>query len=198
MAARPEVDPYAPPRAAGGTGAGGAGDEPISTALGIALGRVWRAGPLVVAERGAHLPGRCVRCNAPARTWLTMGIYWHSPWFYLLLVSIPVYLVVALLVRQRAEIAVPLCALHLRRRRRRILAAWAILLSSPVAWALAAQADDAAVLVAPVLLLLLAGITAIVFAYRVLAPKRISPERIWLKHASPAYLDSLPSGPSLL
>ncbi|GAB2518299.1 hypothetical protein [Lysobacter humi (ex Lee et al. 2017)] len=74
----------------------------------------------VYVPRGADLPARCVRCNAPvAGARKRRTLYWHSPWLYLLIaIGLLVYAVVALIVRRRAEASPGLCALHAAQVRR--------------------------------------------------------------------------------
>ncbi len=70
---------------------------------------LWRDGnEILVCRRDAIFPGRCIKCNEaadppPVRYKLT----WHHPgWYVLVFVYLLIYLVVALLVRKRAQIYV--------------------------------------------------------------------------------------------
>jgi len=103
------ANPFAPPKAAL--------VEPAS-------GRCSRDGKWVVVDAGSDLPPRCIVCNAPAAEPIkSKKLYWHSPWFYLLiLVNILVYVIVGLAVRKTVRVSPGLCEFHGARRRRRMLA----------------------------------------------------------------------------
>jgi hypothetical protein len=185
-----EIDPYAAPRSVG---------TPAPVNLGLPPDPswgIWHAGDLIVMSRQATLPNRCVRCGAPAESRLRTKLAWHTPWLYLLLVAPLFYLVVAFLVRQTANVEIPLCGRHRRSRRRGLWIAWGILFASiPVGYA--AGVLDQPWLGWMVPLVILIGLIAVVVASRLLVPTRIDRERLWLKSAAPEYLDFLPAGPLL-
>jgi hypothetical protein len=186
-------DPYAAPRSSRIVGG------PAFPGFGEPQGGYWRAERLVVMERGAELPDRCIRCNALARERVTKTVYWHSPWLYLLLVAWLLYLVTALLVRRRARIAVPFCPEHLKRRRTTITGSWLVVLAGVVALVVpAAGGRDLEWLYLVGVLLLLCGLIAVAVAHRILVAKRIDERHLWLRGASLEFLNSLPAGPSLL
>lgn len=188
------VDPYAAPRSSRIVGG------PAFPGFGEPQGGCWRSERLLVMERDARLPDRCVRCNAPAGERITKTLYWHSPWLYVLLVAWLLYLIVALAARKRVRIAAPLCASHLQRRRRTIAASWLAVLAGIAALFTAAAAGrpDLEWLYPVGILAALGGVIAAVFAHRILVAKRIDDRHVWLRRAAPAFLDSLPAGPSLL
>jgi len=188
-----DVDPYAAPHSTRIVGG------PAFPGFGEPQGGYWRSERLLVMERGAELPERCVRCNSPARERITKTLYWHSPWLYLLLVAWLLYLVTALLVRKRARVAAPLCLEHLKRRRATILGSWLTVLAGVVAFGVAmSSGSEVAWLYVVGVFALLGGMIAAAFAHRILMPKRIDDRHLWLKGAAPVFLNSIPSGPSLL
>lgn len=79
---------------------------------------IHRSGPfLVIPARGARLPTRCVVCNEPGATRAFRKLHRHHPRYYFLLLFSPlVYLIVALMVRKQASFEMSLCASHARRR----------------------------------------------------------------------------------
>jgi hypothetical protein len=79
-----------------------------------------RDGTEFEATRGAVPPPACVKCGAPAdQPKKPTDFYWHHPALYLLIFAgVVVYAIVAIAVRKRFVLAVPLCAEHLARRRR--------------------------------------------------------------------------------
>jgi hypothetical protein len=187
------VDPYAAPRSTRIVGG------PAFPGFGEPRGGYWRSERLLVMERGAELPARCVRCNAPANERIGKTLYWHSPWLYLLLVAWLLYLLMALATRKRARIAAPLCLRHLKRRRATITGSWTAVAAGIAALAAAGMGGPGFEWLYPAgVLALLGGLVTAVFAHRILVPKRIDDQHVWLLRAAPEFLNSLPSGPSLL
>ena len=153
---------------------------------------VYRDGQfLVIPAHGAALPARCVVCNAPAQARLTRKLYWHPPAYYLLiLISALVYVVVAVIVRNRAHFEIGLCDQHARRRRNGILLGW---LGSVVCFgalfATAASNTDSPI---PYLLLVfgfVGSLVAGILLARVVSAPRIDKRQAWLRVGRP-YLES--------
>jgi hypothetical protein len=80
----------------------------------------WQDAGVLVVQKGATLPDRCVRCNGRANGSGYRGsFYWHPPALYLLILcGLLVYLIVALIVRKGAVVFVGLCPDHFAQRRR--------------------------------------------------------------------------------
>lgn len=99
-------DPYAPPESA------------VSTTK---TDGCRREGKFVIVPIGEDLPPRCILCNAPAQTPVkSKKVSWHSVWWVLLiLVNILLYIIVALIVRKRAEVSPGFCAEHIAQRKKR-------------------------------------------------------------------------------
>ena len=158
-----------------------------------AAGRVWRRGKVLCMDTAAQLPPRCVRCNAPAERRIARKLYWHSPWWFLTLFTgagILLYVIVALIVRKRADVELALCESHARARRRTLAAAWLLGLGS-VAAPIVASAELRPALSA---LAFFAVIAAILIGTRqasVLRPVRIDEDEVRLAGAGRPYLDSL-------
>ena len=86
---------------------------------------VWRLGKKLVFRSGAPLPSKCIKCGQPSTMRLQRTVYWHAPWIYLLiLASLPIYVVLALVLRKKAEVAIPLCEEHRKARSMGLLMAW--------------------------------------------------------------------------
>jgi hypothetical protein len=107
-------NPYAPPKAA------------VSARAYGPTGQLWRSGKLLKMEVNATLPGRCVKCNAPAVEPIKRRTYsWHSPgWYALIVLGLLAYVIVALVVRKKAQVSPGLCPAHHGARNRNILIAW--------------------------------------------------------------------------
>jgi uncharacterized membrane protein len=106
-------NPYAPPQS--GT---------YDPAQGTSELRV--EGDIIVSPKDCVWPDRCVVCNAPANGYrLKRSLFWHPPALYFLLaLSWLIYLIVALIVRERGTIHIGLCEQHRQRRRNGILIGW--------------------------------------------------------------------------
>jgi hypothetical protein len=74
--------------------------------------------PAPLMGQPATLPPLCVKCGNPADGKpVEKTFYWHNPAIYLtILLGALVYVVVAMVVRKRIRVRVPLCAQHAQRR----------------------------------------------------------------------------------
>lgn len=152
----------------------------------------WRDGPDLVALRDTHLPGRCVKCNAPGHARLKKTYYWHSAWWLLLvLFNLLIYAIVAMIVRKNCRLEASLCEHHARRRSRLIGAAFACLGAFVLALFFGIAHDSGP-------LLALAGAAALgaivvgMIASRTLYPKRIGERYARFGGAGNAFLGGLP------
>jgi hypothetical protein len=161
---------------------------------------IWRDGILLVMSKGAQLPYVCVKTNKPADRWLRRQLYWHSPWIYLLLlISIWVYLIVALIVREKADIQIGLCREQVARRRWAIASGW---LGSLVGVVLViagianSQLQNVAWLVGIAgLLVFIGAVIPSVIISRMVVATRITKRYVWLKGVNLSYLAALPAFP---
>lgn len=165
-----------------------------------AAGGVWRSGNLLVAWKTASLPHRCVACNGPASVRLRQKLYWHSPLLYLLvLLNLIIYAIVALVVRKKAEMEIPLCAVHASRRKWGIAGTVVMVVGGFFAFlagfALIASNETGGVVLILAFPVLLIGAVVVSALTRPFAPKKIDDQYVWLSKVSPAYLSSLPAVP---
>ena len=159
-----------------------------------ALAGLWQEpGGVLVIEKGASLPDRCVKCNAPANGYrLRRKLTWHHPALALLvLVSALIYVIVAMVVRKSAEVDIGLCATHVAKRKTAILIAWGLGLGGLLGLFAGVAADEGLVIAVGVLTSLVGIIWGIVGA-RVVFPKKIDDHYVWLKGVTPSYLGDLP------
>lgn len=174
----PPQNPFAPPRAQLGVGAG--------------EGSCWRDGQVLVTLRDAELPPACVKCGQPAAELKRRTFYWHHPALYLIAIcALLVYLVVAILVRRKATVTVGLCAEHRGRRLRGIGAGWGGALAG-IALMVAGGYLDSCGVMAGGGAVFLGGIIAGMFLSRVLYPERIDRDFARLKGCGGAFLAMLP------
>jgi hypothetical protein len=80
---------------------------------------------------GGRLPDRCARCNRPVTLpQVRRTVYWPNSWLYLLsLLSLLIYVIVALIVRKKAVVQVSLCEEHRKQRWPAILMSWLMVLA---------------------------------------------------------------------
>jgi hypothetical protein len=150
-------------------------------------------------HKQAELPDRCVRCNAPANgDRLRRNLSWHPPaWYLLVLVSLWIYIIVALCIRHKATIHVGICVDHRAKRRNGIIAAWVVFLAGVIAIVIGANNESLVGLIALGPLMILASlIMGLVFS-NIVTPKKIDPNYVWLKKVNPEYLAQFPSVPGI-
>ena len=159
----------------------------------------YRQGNRLVVPKGAALPSYCVKCGQSVRGEpFKKSFYWHSPWLYLLvLVNILVYAIVAMILRKRADLAVPICDLHRQHRRQLLIAAWILGLGfipgGILAGALVHDSDSAVGLGFLVAFLLLIGAFVAGGMSAVLRPREITDASATFSGACEPFLALLPS-----
>jgi type II secretory pathway pseudopilin PulG len=154
-------------------------------------GNCWRQGKVLGLRRDSELPHRCLKCNEPAQEPVAVrSMTWHHPgWLLLIPIGILVYVIVAMIVRTRAKVPVPLCAKHKRRR----LISLSIGLVGSIVGVIALFGGGA--VTAMGLLLLLTGIGFAVSGTRDIYPGRITSGEAYLRGCGPAFLNTIPEGP---
>lgn len=154
---------------------------------------IHRAGPflVVVPARGARLPKRCVVCNAPGATRTYRKLYRHHPRYYFLLLLSPVaYLIVALIVRERAGFEMSLCVAHARRRHYGLWIGWGGTLACLVGFLVLHGSNFHDSLLTMTLLLLLIACPFVGMAMaKVVTAHRIDKRSAWL-HVGRPFLES--------
>jgi len=158
---------------------------------------VWRDGKAVVMSKNGTLPDRCIKCNAPAQGQrLEKTLYWHSPVIYLcILLHVIVYIIVALIVRQKARVAVGLCDKHRARRLWNICIGWGIFVLGVVAIATVIHYEQYVLIWIGALTIFAAMIFGL--CNRLVYARRIDKERVWMRGFCKAYLDELPNWTSV-
>jgi len=162
---------------------------------------LFRKGNLLVMHKRAMLPDRCVKSNQPAEgRRLTRKLYWHHPAIYFaILVHVFIYVILAVVLRKKATIAIGLSEEWFRKRRRAILIGWTLVLggiAAAVAGCVTVEQHPVAGL--GILLGALVGLGGAIYglvAARMVAAKRISDEYVWLKGVHREFLASLPAWP---
>ena len=187
-----DSNPYAPP------------ESELNTA---AIGGVWRRQKLVVMQRGAEFPDRCIHCNEVAEPGKEVRIHYLNIWLRLALIVfflafnvfalIPI-LIISRIFRKTAKLKIPLCQKH-RRKRFWITVATVVLLIASIALSVISAKgygyDDATFQIS-VVIFIVAFILAVVRG-QLLRAKKIDQQLMIFRGAKPPFLDSLPeySGP---
>lgn len=187
----PDLDPFAPPRAARTARANA--EEP-SLPEGETLRRgPWRNGNDVVAQHRVVWPRRCLSCNAPVgpdESPVRMTLSWVPPGILITgLFGLWSYVLARASVRQRGTLGVFFCPRHRRQRQlRRILQPMLVVLLGLAGLGLDEAFDEP-----------LWGLAAAIVVFiglfaptEPLRPQRIRNPRIDLRGVGPAFLASLP------
>ena len=180
-------DPYFNPYAAPQTSA-----VPLKTDGSL----MWADGWKLVLLEGAVLPDNCVRCFAPAEGYrLKRNFSWHHPAIAIaILFSLPIYIILALVMRKRFRVDVPLCLRHRSRRVRGIAIGWVVALLGVAMLVLCATLSDPYSMICLFggIAMLLGGLIGGAIMAQTLTPTKIETGRAWFKGASPDLLAGLP------
>jgi len=156
---------------------------------------VWRQGKSLVAAAGVELPCRCARCNGPvSRPPIKRTLYWHQSWIYLLiLLSILIYIIVAIIVRKKAVAHIPLCDAHRRQRWVFIAVSWALALLGPILFVIAVGGpivSGGEMMLG--LVMVISGIFLGVWKGSLVSTRKIDGDKVWINGFCREYLDGLP------
>ena len=175
-------NPYAPPKA----------DVFIADPWLDYVEIAWRDGKFLVVRKGAELPDRCLKCNAPAEGYrFSRSLSWtKSAWMFLILVNVVVFLLVYFLVRKTARVTVGLCPRHRKARNRAIARGWLMALAGIVIVVAGAPLPEPGVIICAIggFCLVITGLIFGLFGSRVLIPIKIDKHAVWLARVSPQYL----------
>ena len=153
---------------------------------------VWQSKSLLVMTKQAQLPDRCIKCNAPTPHKLKRSLRWHHPALYILIFGgMLFYIILALCLSKNATINVGLCETHSATRKRDILITWLLILTSFASFYLAAVVEEPMLFLVGVGLFLGGVIYGIVKA-RVVAPRKIDHQLVWLTGVNGDYLKQFP------
>jgi hypothetical protein len=189
-----EPNPYAAPTL----------DPAIPLSQGNVSNAIFQKNGVLIVHKNAQLPDRCIKSNEPTQSRLKRKLYWHHPALYLLiLLHILVYIVVALIVRKSAVLWIPLEDRFKQARIRNIFIAWLLFflgMGSLITGIIVSSSQNPMsgifFLLCPVLIL--AGALVGIFGCRVVYPKKIEGDYVWLKGVSPDFLSELPEWPEVV
>ena len=188
-----EPNPYAAPQYAS--------EMPMPQLQPQLVGGLWRHGKLLVMHKMAPLPDRCVKSNEPATRRLVRKLSWHHPAISLtVLVSPLIYIILALILQKKATIQIAMTDRWFAKRRRAMLIGWGMVLASigMFVGAFAIGDNHGDIAMAAVLLSFPVFLTGAIYgmiAARMVKPKKIDDNYVWLKGVHPSFLESLPPWP---
>jgi len=189
------VNPYAPPR----SNLQNTFESPMGQMFGEA--GVWRTGNVLVMQKGAVLPNRCLVCNNPASVQFAKKMYWHTPWLYvLLLLNALIYIIAALIARKKADVVLPLCTGHAEKRKKRATTGGLLMVVGLVAMMGSCALIEGKGASFPIvffggMLGLLVGAVLSAIAASMIVPKKIDDYYVWLGKVNASYLATLPPAP---
>jgi hypothetical protein len=162
---------------------------------------VYRDGDKLEVPRGASLPPYCVKCGMPsAGDPIPKTFFWHHPMLFLLvLFNLLIYAIVAMIVRKRFDLAVPLCEAHKASRKTTTWVGLLLLVAgipgALIIGSLFGGDDGIAWALLLSIVLLVAGLLVLAMGRRMLIPKRIEPTRAIFAGAGDIFLNMLPTKP---
>ena len=153
---------------------------------------IWRNKTVLIMDKQAPLPERCIKCNAPTQHTLKRNLRWHHPALYLMIfVGFLFYVVLALVMSKTASIYIGLCETHAKARRRDILITWVLVLLAFVSFYLAAATEEMTSFFVALVILFCAAIYGLV-KVRIVTPRKIDDHYVWLTGISTDYLEQFP------
>ncbi len=173
----------------------------MSTTLGISppIGQVTRKGKTLIVPRGATLPSCCVKCGIPTEGEPIMHTFrWHNPWVALLaFLGVLIYVIVAMVITKKMDLAVPLCGAH-RERRKTFLIIGLVLLAASVPAGigigrLAGGPDDTGWSLLAIFILLVTALVLLLPMRNLLRPTYIDEIGARFENAGRDFLDMIPS-----
>lgn len=180
-----EINPYAAPQTV--------------SELPTNVSGVWRSGKILVMHRDAQLPDICIKSNEPTQGYrLKRKLVWHHPAIALtILLNVIIYIIVAAIVSKRATVMIGLSPQWQAIRRRRISIGWGGFLGGLVLAGVGLAMlgpRGAGNTVGPFLMIggfivsFSLGIYGL-FAARLISPRKIDNQYIYIKGACPEFLD---------
>lgn len=154
---------------------------------------LWRRGKRLVARKGAGLPHRCVRCNAPGdgAPFERKLVYIHPAAFLFLILWIFPFLIAALILQKKTTLTISLCAEHRERRRRAKFALASSLIGTPALWVVAGIQESPGLAWLGVLVLVV-GVTWAIWGMRLIGATKMDDHFVRVAGVNESFLKSLP------
>jgi hypothetical protein len=166
---------------------------------------LFRKGNLLVMNKQAGLPDRCVKSNQPAfGRRLRRSMSWHHPAIYLsIFAGLLIYIILAIVLQKRATIYIGLSETWVRKRRWAIFWGWMIALFGVAVTVLSMiimgdrhnQMDWAVFGIPLGVIIFFIGCIYGSVCSRMVVQTRIDDHFVWLKGVHPDFLAELPEWP---
>ena len=157
---------------------------------------MWRDGTTLVLARTAVLPRRCVKCGKATSLSLRRQLYWHHPAIALLIFAgVLTYVIVALIVRKRFDLDVPICEQHRFRRQLLMGLGFATLVPAIGAGVFGVLRQSGLAFAIAGLCLLLGLVLSAVAGGSLISPRKIDDSFAWLRGVHRDLLTGLPTWP---
>jgi len=171
-----------------------AAQKPLYTQSNLIMGGVWRQGNLIVLRQGTPLPDRCLHTNTSVsgpRTRVTL--YWYPPWLWLLLLfNWMILFIAAMFARKKIVLEIAMSQEMIRHRKRLYLIGAAVTASGVIEFLLGVLQKEPDLLQISIgLMALFGGLIVAASGSQTLTIQRVEGDYVWLKGASPAYLNGL-------
>jgi hypothetical protein len=162
---------------------------------------VFRAGNIMVMQKGALLPNRCIKTNdTEDLRFKKINLRWHSPWIYLtIFAGLLVYVIVALICTKKATIEIPISRSVLRRRLIFLIATWVCAFAGIFAFIYGiiasgsiSNTDNIALLFMFSVLMFIVAVIVYVIGGRFITASKIDDYYVWIKGVNPEYLGEFP------
>lgn len=168
--------------------------------MGAMVGGLWRKGNLLVMHKSAQLPDVCVKSGEPAVRRLKRNLQWYHPAInFTLLLALLLYIILVAVLSQRATIYIGLSEKWFQKRRLAIILGWLFGLGGTAmffgSFALVETVDWWGVITLLGLAAFLFGLIYGQYGSRMVHPKKIDEQYIWLKGVHPSVLAKLPEWP---
>lgn len=159
-----------------------------------ASGGFWSDGKTLIMHKSAQLPDRCIKCNALTNgSHLKRNLTWHHPALALLiLIGLPVYLIVALILRKSAKVNLSLCQEHIQKHRTALIVSWLLFLGGLLGVILGI-AQESWNFALPGMALIAASAVYGTARAQVVAVAKMDDQYIWLKRINRDFLAGLPA-----
>jgi hypothetical protein len=165
-------------------------------------GGIFHKGDLLVVHKQAVLPDRCVKSNEPTSERLKRKLMWHHPALYfLILINLLVYALVALIVRKSATFDIPLAPRYKAARIKWMVIAWSMIFVSLALFILGiamSEQNPNALSTICMIQFPFAIFTAAVmgiFGCRVVYAKKIDDQYAWIGGTCAEFRNSFPEWP---
>jgi hypothetical protein len=155
----------------------------------------YRHGKTLVIPTGAALPPTCVKCGLPiSGQYVTKNFRWHPSWVYfLILIGLLFYVVLALVMQKTARVAVPFCTQHRSWRTNMYIIAAVLLIGWIPEWIVLAYLDvDGGWIALVTCAMILAGLIVLVIVSNSFSPVFIDRTCAKFKGAGEPFLATLP------